>query len=361
MDFTEQKSVKTETAKFGDSDDDDDEEGGEVWTGVTNLISSKVEGEAFTDVILESEIFPFFILSQTAVALLLWMITVQMEAPPGEEKTSWTNSLGGLERFWPGQTDLQLQDNCDDYRGHVWRWLTYQYSHVGITHIGSNCALNLILGVPLELLHGSWKACLMYNIGVLGGALAYFAGDARNAVVGMSGGCYSLIGLHLAYTIINWAQRRYRKVVVFSLILLVAVDMSLALGVLDRSGRAKPSNSAHLGGAIAGLVMGIVLGENLRVKPWEVTLKWVMLALGIILATFCLAWGMIWVPAPIHDSADRFCWYSKVYNATLWTSGTETYWRCVRCADQACIDRWSLQEWTATTTRELCSTVGYGN
>merc|ERR1719199_1824550 len=100
-----------------------------------------------------------------------------------------------------------------------------------------------MMGIPLEKLHGTLKAAIMYNIGVVGGALCYFVADARNAVVGMSGGCYSLIGVHLAYTIINWHQRKYRKVVVAMLILFAAADFLMILGVYDRDGKQKPSNS----------------------------------------------------------------------------------------------------------------------
>merc|ERR1712070_807451 len=148
------------------------------------------------------------------------------------------------------------------------------------------------------------------------------------------------------------AQRKYRKVVLMILALIVAIDVSLSVGLLDYKGETKPSNSAHLGGATAGLVIGIILGNNLHVKQWEIVLKWAMVATGIALVIFCLAWNMQWAPAPIEDTDFRFCWYRQVYNATLWDSGDKSYWRCVRCTDQACIDSWSKQEWIADATRE---------
>merc|ERR1712157_517790 len=120
------------------------------------------------------------------------------------------------------------------------------------------------MGIPLEKLHGTIRAALMYNCGVIGGALCYFVGDAHHSVVGMSGGCYSLMGIHLAYTIINWHQRKYRRVVVMMLLAFVVVDVLFFVGLVNRDGNTKPSNSAHLGGAVAGLVVGIAVGENLH-------------------------------------------------------------------------------------------------
>jgi len=305
---------------------------------------------------MDSHIFPFFMLAQTAIAAGMWVMTVHMAKSDGAvtTETPWMESLGGLELFYPGKTDLRLNDDCTDYRFEVWRWILYQFSHVGINHIGANSVLNLVMGIPLEKLHGSWRACLMYNVGVVGGALCYMVGDGRNSTVGMSGGCYSLIGVHLAYTIINWHQRKYRKVVLLILFIFAASDTLLTLGFGQSDGHTKPSNSAHLGGAVAGLIMGVVLGKNLQVKCWERVLKWSMLATGIGLVAFCLCWVVVWPPMNVWEPV-RWCWTRQVYNATLFPVGQKQHWRCVRCGDQTCIDYWSKQTWTASATLDQCA------
>lgn len=95
-------------------------------------------------------------------------------------------------------------DSCEDLRAQVWRWWTYQFTHVGAVHVMMNAALNVVLGIPLELMHGSLRVALMFNIGVVGGAMCYSVNDAHTVVVGCSGGCYALIGTHIADLLMNW-------------------------------------------------------------------------------------------------------------------------------------------------------------
>jgi rhomboid-related protein 1/2/3 len=325
-----------------------------VADSVDDIFGATVEGQSEEEMMMESDVFPFFTFGQTISTALLWLISVHLKED--EEGRQWGEALGGLERFFPGKTDLRLNDECTDYRWQVWRWILYQFSHVGLGHIGTNSVLNILMGVPLERLHGTLRSALMYNVGVVGGALCYIVGDARHSVVGMSGGCYSLIGVHLAYTIINWHQRKYRWVVVTLILLFAAADAAHIWGFADRSGETKPSNSAHFGGAVAGLVIGILIGENLKVKMWERVLWCCAFVVGAGLVSFCIIWLMVWPPMNVWDHV-RFCWIRQVYNTTLFSVGAKEHWRCVRCGDQACIDSWMRQTWVVAASYDECAKV----
>merc|ERR1719401_2441905 len=141
-----------------------------------------------------------------------------------------------------------------------------------------NVILNTVLGVPLEGLHGFRRMLLMYNIGVFGGALCYFVNDSHTTVVGMSGGCYALIGMHLADLTMNWAQKKFRKPILLFLVILVGIDFLSSFLALSSE---NSSHSAHLGGAIAGCMIGILIGKNLKVKCWERILQGFVLFLGV--------------------------------------------------------------------------------
>jgi len=39
-------------------------------------------------------------------------------------------------------------------RSEVWRYLTYMFIHSGLFHIVFNILVQLILGIPLEMVHG---------------------------------------------------------------------------------------------------------------------------------------------------------------------------------------------------------------
>jgi membrane associated rhomboid family serine protease len=323
-------------------------------------MEAPVEGKAEEEFIAQLDTFPTFIVAMTAITAVLWSVTAPIVTNRDTDTKSWEMALGGLERMFPGKTDLKLTVDCVDYRWQAWRWLTYQFSHVGFSHIFCNCTLNLVMGIPLEKLHGPWHSALMYNVGVIGGALCYVVGDARTSVVGMSGGCYSLIGLHLAYTIQNWHQRKYRNVVVVMLVLFMIGDVSINCGLVEGDGATKASNSAHLGGVLAGLIMGIVFGKNLHVKPWEVYLRWAMIALAVMLICFSMSWLLAWPPMNVWDS-EPYCWLRKVHNASLFGNSTHGGgWRCARCTHQNCIDQWSQQHWIASVTIGVCEdTLGW--
>ncbi|KAH8854196.1 Rhomboid-related protein 2 [Schistosoma japonicum] len=86
-------------------------------------------------------------------------------------------------------------------RHEVWRFLTYMFIHAGYLHLVFNCLLQLVLGVLLELVHKIWRVGLVYLLGVIAGSLAHSVSDPFVLLAGASGGCYALIGAHLATVI----------------------------------------------------------------------------------------------------------------------------------------------------------------
>ncbi|XP_029783138.1 rhomboid-related protein 3 isoform X1 [Suricata suricatta] len=51
-------------------------------------------------------------------------------------------------------------------RAQAWRYLTYIFMHAGIEHLGLNVVLQLLVGVPLEMVHGATRIGLVYVAGV---------------------------------------------------------------------------------------------------------------------------------------------------------------------------------------------------
>merc|ERR1719210_934300 len=71
-----------------------------------------------------------------------------------------------------------------------------------------NCLLALIFGISLEGFHGPIRMFIMFNVGVFGGACCYFVSDVHTRVVGMSGGCYALVGMHFGDVLMNFHEQR---------------------------------------------------------------------------------------------------------------------------------------------------------
>lgn len=69
--------------------------------------------------------------------------------------------------------------------------------HSGLNQIVFNMVLQVIFGLPLNMVHGSLKFGLIYELGVINGAFTWGVLDgAYNAVVGCSGGVYCIFGDH---------------------------------------------------------------------------------------------------------------------------------------------------------------------
>ena len=50
-------------------------------------------------------------------------------------------------------------------RTEVWRFVSYQFLHANFNHIVGNIIGQLLLGIPLEMLHGTLKIALLYTVG----------------------------------------------------------------------------------------------------------------------------------------------------------------------------------------------------
>lgn len=58
-----------------------------------------------------------------------------------------------------------------DKRHELWRFMTYMFLHAGWFHLGFNLLIQLVFGLPLEMVHGSGRIACIYFSGVLAGSL----------------------------------------------------------------------------------------------------------------------------------------------------------------------------------------------
>ena len=168
-----------------------------------------------------------------------------------------------------------------------WRFVTYMFVHSGYFHITFNLLIQLILGLPLEMVHRWWRIFLIYVSGVAAGSLATSITDPEVYLAGASGGVYALIAAHLANVIFNWGEMEFPALRLLAFLLLAGVDTGVA--VYYRyvvQVETQVSYVAHLAGAVVGLLLGIVVLRNLREHKWERVLWWcsLLLFLGLFLA-----------------------------------------------------------------------------
>lgn len=270
---------------------------------------------------------PFFICIQIVVVVGLWAKSYHFH---GEAR-------GGLDMLLPeqGLSDLKVSTDCTNHQMEVWRWFTYQYTHISCVHLLC-CSLTLLFGIPLERQFGTLRLFVIFNAGVVGGALHFFTSNIHRTVVGMSGGNYGIFGACVADLLLNWRRKRWTMLQL--LMLLLMLSAALAEELVVRSAADCPS--PHIGGTVAGFLMGIVVCRSrLENRHWLFLLRMLALCLVGVIASFCILWVQQWPPRNILDGQDTgFCWTKMVINEV---SFGDTDWHCVFCQNKTCINSWS--------------------
>lgn len=174
-------------------------------------------------------------------------------------------------------------------QGQTWRLFTSMFLHIGLMHLLFNAYALFIFGVEMERLYGPDRFITVYILAGLFGSLASFAW--RGPLVfsaGASGAIFGVIGMNLAFFLLHretfghFGRQRMMNTI---LIIVINVIFGFTARNID--------NMAHLGGLLAGFVMGYGLAPrydiidrytlNPRVVDTTSLLKrWWMPALAIV-------------------------------------------------------------------------------
>ncbi|KAK3781434.1 hypothetical protein RRG08_019060 [Elysia crispata] len=209
-------------------------------------------------------------------------------------------------------------------RYEAWRFATYMFIHQGYVHIISNMVFQIAFGLSLEMVHKFWRVGLVYVLGAIAGCLIHSVTDMQVSLVGASGGVYAILGAHVAAIVINWREMNYRcldpqelednvccgfcrillSAPVRLAIILILVVPDTAIAVYRRITEPeefKVGVSAHIGGFVAGIFMGVLILRNIKRHSWERTLGWTMLALYLAFVAFCALFNVFYPGYPETD------------------------------------------------------------
>lgn len=117
-------------------------------------------------------------------------------------KTQYDPSSGSI----PAETLLIYRP---DRRHEIWRFVTYMVLHANWFHLGFNIVVQLIIGLPLEMVHGSIRIAAIYVAGVFAGSLGTSVVEPLTSLVGASGGVYALLAAHFANVLLNFNYMKY--------------------------------------------------------------------------------------------------------------------------------------------------------
>jgi len=162
-------------------------------------------------------------------------------------------------------TDLTLADNGNGIHGDWWRLFTPMVVHFGVLHIGLNMLVLWQLGPAVERVVGRWLYLASYIVcGVAGGIASDVVLKSTALSGGASGAIVGIVGVLVGNTLVTqqldaWGRRstqqwKFNPRVARSLavqIVLWVVFTSIFIKGID--------NWAHIGGGVAGLVIGALL------------------------------------------------------------------------------------------------------
>ncbi len=145
--------------------------------------------------------------------------------------------------------------------GEVWRLATAVFVHFGLPHLVVNMAALLVLGPPLAREVGPWRFLLVFvATGVAGNIVSHYWSPTVGLKAGASGGIAGVLGA-LAGQSLRARTRGGRHRPWHVLGALAAI-----YGMLIGFGPGR-DNAAHLGGLLAGLLIGRLIEPHRSVAP----------------------------------------------------------------------------------------------
>jgi membrane associated rhomboid family serine protease/Tfp pilus assembly protein PilF len=139
--------------------------------------------------------------------------------------------------------------------GQWWRMLSCVFVHIGLLHIAFNMWCLWDLGGLAESLYGHWTFAAVYLITGVAGSAASMAWHPVGVSAGASGAIFGIAGALIAsFYLGEFSLPRFavmgtlRSVVIFA-------GYNLVFGAISN----RTDNSAHLGGLVAGLLLGALI------------------------------------------------------------------------------------------------------
>ena len=193
--------------------------------------------------------FPIVTIGLIAINLVVLLLMYHAGYRAGYNRVPF--EFGGLHR------------NTVIYDGEWYRLFTSMFIHFGFQHFFANAFGTLIFGMRIEQYLGRVFYLMVYLVTGLAGAVfsLYITLANSHAVsAGASGSVYGLIGALLAFTFITKRKVGSLNWVIIFMYVGIGLISSQFTGIFNDDTVSNIDNMAHLGGAIAGAIMGGIYG-----------------------------------------------------------------------------------------------------
>ncbi|XP_010523566.1 PREDICTED: RHOMBOID-like protein 3 [Tarenaya hassleriana] len=133
-----------------------------------------------------------------------------------------------------------------------WRLVTCVWLHAGVIHLLANMLSLVFIGIRLEQQFGFVKIGAIYLVSGFGGSVLSSLFIRNYISVGASGALFGLLGSMLSELLTNWTIYTNKVAALLTLVFIIVIN--LAIGILPHV-----DNFAHIGGFLAGFLLGFVL------------------------------------------------------------------------------------------------------
>ena len=176
-------------------------------------------------------------------------------------------------------------------RQEFWRYVSYIFTQSGYFQFGFNFLLQILLGIPMELVHRWWRVIIIFFCGVLAGSLASAILDPYSYVTGSSPGVQALLFANFANVALNWKDFESAFLRLLAVALLSLVSTSVAIYYSLAEINSNLGFVSHMAGAVSGFLSGVVLLNNARTKMWQKSLWWISLFLQLLFFLVAIVWN----------------------------------------------------------------------
>ncbi len=206
--------------------------------------------------------------------------------------------------FWHGNNAVQLAWGANfgpaTQDGQWWRLGSALFLHFGLLHIFMNMWALWDAGQLVERMFGPWRfAAIYFGSGIVGNLLSLVV-QGNDAISGGASG--AIFGSYGALIVFLWRERQQIEREEFRWLFrtaLIFTGACIGLGFIIPG----IDNSAHIGGLLGGVFLGLLLGRPLRHdsnRPWPVRLG---AAFALVSATSGL---LSHIPPP------KYRWFAEV-------------------------------------------------
>jgi len=159
--------------------------------------------------------------------------------------------------------------------GEWWRLITNCFLHIGILHLLMNMYALLYIGLLLEPYLGKARFIAAYLLTGITASIASLWWHDLTISAGASGAIFGMYGVFLAMLTTNLIEKSARRALLTSIVVFVGYNLLNGMkGGID--------NAAHIGGLVAGLVVGYAYFPSLK-KPGAPNLKYSIIGVLTVL------------------------------------------------------------------------------